>query len=413
MTKFYPQRRKLLKSGAMLLGGGLLSQYTSLAQSLSPSQDPSKIPGTLPSELGTRSSYESLKRHVFLRELSGWSYTPLEHLHGIITPSDLHFERHHGGIPEINPAEYKLIIHGMVDKSIKFNLSELKRFPSTSRICFIECSGNGFQNYWQDEIPKHISAGELDGLVSTSEWTGVSLSLVLQEAGIKPGAKWLLVEGQDSAKMTRSIPIAKALDDAMLVYAQNGEPLRPGMGYPLRLLLPGWEGNAQIKWLRRIEVSDTPFMTREETAKYSDATIDGKARLFSYRMETKSVITSPCYPEILEKKGYREITGLAWTGTGKISKVEVSTDGGKHWYQARMQSPILDKCPVRFNYLWNWQGEEAYLMSRATDETGEVQPLPIDMRRKRGDGYFYHNNSIRPWKVNRDGSIQYALDAFI
>jgi sulfane dehydrogenase subunit SoxC len=413
MAKFNRQRRKLLKRGALLMGGGILSQYTSLAQKISQSTDPSKIPGGIPSAIGTRSTYEKITRQVFSNELSSWSYTPLEHLHGIITPSDLHFERHHGGIPEINPADYTLIVHGMVDEAMKFNLNELKRFPSVSRICFIECSGNGYQNYWRDEIPKDVSAGELDGLISTSEWTGVPLRMVLNEAGIKPGAKWLLAEGQDAAKMTRSIPLDKALDDALLVYGQNGEALRPGMGYPLRLLLPGWEGNTQIKWLRRIEVSDSPYMTREETSKYSDATKDGRSKLFTFRMATKSVITSPCYPQVLNQKGYREISGMAWSGNGKIAKVEVSTDGGRHWFEARLQLPILDKCPVRFNYLWNWQGEEAYLLSRATDELGEVQPMPIDLQRERGDGYFYHNNSIRPWKVSKDGSIQFALDEFI
>ena len=413
MKKLKHQRRKFIKGGAMLLGGGLLGHYSGFAKSLILPTDPTKIPGRLPSELGTRSPYETLKRYVYKKELSSWSYTPLEHLQGIITPSDLHFERHHGGIPEINPEDYKLIVHGMVNNPLKFTLSELKRFPSVSRICFIECSGNGYQNYWRDGIPKDISAGQMDGLISTSEWTGVPLKYILQETGLKKGAKWLLAEGQDAAKMTRSIPLTKALDDALLVYAQNGEALRPGMGYPLRLLLPGWEGNTQIKWLRRIEVSDSPFMTREETSKYSDVTMDGKARLFTFEMATKSVITTPHYPQVLQEKGYREISGLAWSGNGRIASVEVSIDGGKHWFATRIQSPVLPKCPVRFNYMWDWQGQEAYLMSRATDEFGNVQPMPADLRRVRGDGYFYHNNSVRPWKVKTDGTIQYALDEFI
>lgn len=203
------------------------------------------------------------------------------------------------------------------------------------------------------------------------------------------------------------------MDDAILAYAQNGEPLRPGMGYPVRLLLPGWEGNTQIKWLRRIEVSDEPFMTREETSKYSDATKDGRSQLFTFDMDVKSAITHPSFPQIIEKRGYREISGLAWSGKGKIETVEVSTNGGKSWEKAILQPPNLDKCPVRFTYPWNWQGEESYLLSRATDENGHVQPMPAKLRKDRGDGFFYHNNSVRPWKVNRDGSIQFALDEFI
>lgn len=407
------KRRVFLKKSGGLLGASLLFPYKNIAQSSSPNTDPSTVPGKLPSELGTRSKHEDIKRYVRSKELSSWSYTPLEKEKGIITPSDLHFERHHGGIPEINPLEYKLIVHGMVDKPLKFTLDDLKRFPSISRLCFIECSGNGYQNYFYDDLPKkNVRVGELDGLISTSEWTGVPLSLILKEAGINTKAKWLLAEGQDAAKMTRSIPVDKAMDDALLVFAQNGEALRPGMGYPLRLLLPGWEGNTQIKWLRRIEVSDTPFMTREETSKYSDATIDGKARLFSFTMEVKSVITSPTFPQLM-KKGYQEISGMAWSGLGKINKVEVSTNGGKYWFPARLQQPNLSKCPVRFNYQWEWKGGVNYMMSRATDEFGNIQPMPLELKKVRGDGFFYHNNSIRPWKVNTDGSIHFAIDEFI
>lgn len=336
--------------------------------------------------------------------------TPLQDLDGIITPADLHFERHHGGIPEIDPERYVLLIHGMVERPMKFTLADLKRFPSRSRICFIECSGNGFSGYHRQWSSKEMTPQQLDGLTSTSEWAGVMLSTLFREVGVRPGAKWFLAEASDAAVMTRSIPIEKAWDDAMIAYGQNGEAIRPEQGYPARLLLPGWEGNAQVKWIRRIEVSDHPFMTREETSKYTDPLANCTARLFSFVMDAKSTITFPAYPFVLPEKGWWEIKGLAWSGRGSITRVDISTDGGRNWMPAELQAPVLPKCHTRFRYLWNWDGREALLMSRAVDETGYIQPTLGELMAVRGKGTFYHTNNIRAWKVQRDGQVFFALD---
>jgi sulfane dehydrogenase subunit SoxC len=253
----------------------------------------------------------------------------------------------------------------------------------------------------------------LDGLVSTSEWTGVKLSTIFREVGIKPGAKWFLAEGSDAAVLARSIPVEKAWDDAMLVYAQNGEAIRPEQGYPVRLLLPGWEGNTHVKWLRRIELADQPFMTREETSKYTDPLPDCTARLFSFVMDAKSLITFPAFPYVLPERGWWEVQGLAWSGRGKITKVEVSTDTGRHWYPAELSEPVLSKCQTRFRFLWNWNGKETTLMSRATDETGYVQPTHGQLAKVRGEGTAYHFNHIRAWKVMRDGQVLLGLNEMI
>lgn len=372
-------------------------------------KDPTKVPGRLASELGQRAPYEHPRRLVVKPQLSGYSVTPLQDLRGIITPADLHFERHHGGIPAIDPQQYRLLIHGMVDRPMRFSLSDLKRFPSISRFYFLECSGNGFLSVPSEKSTPEISPQRLDGLISTSEWTGVPLRMLLREAGVNPRAKWLLAEGNDAAVMTRSIPLEKALDDALIAYGQNGEALRPEQGYPARLFLPGWEGNTMIKWIRRIEVSDQPFMTREETSKYTDPLPDCTARLFSFEMDAKSIITFPAFPYRLPQKGWWEITGLAWSGRGRIVRVEVSTDGGRNWRRAVLQSPVLPKCQTRFNFLWNWNGKPATLMSRATDETGYVQPERELFLRKRGAGTFYHANQIRAWKVQKDGRVLFDI----
>ena len=322
-------RRKLLKTSALLATSGLvLKPQKSYPQTTPTTVDSTKVLGALPSELGGRSPYETIEREVGRFDPDGYSLTPLERLTGIITPSDLHFERHHAGVPSIDPERYELLIHGLVDRPLKFRLADLKRFPSVSRICFIECSGNGYlTSNNRSDIPEEITPGQLDGLVSTSEWTGVRLSTLLNEAGARRNATWFLAEGQDAAVMTRSIPMTKAWDDALVVYGQNGEALRPEQGYPVRLLLPGWEGNSSVKWLRRIEVGDAPFMTREETAKYSDARSTGKVEMFTFSMGPKSLITSPTYPNVLAGRGWFEISGLAWSGHGRIDSVDISVDG--------------------------------------------------------------------------------------
>jgi len=407
-------RRSVLKTGSALVAGVVTSNINESHANSTVTGDTTKTVGSLPSELGERSAFEKIARDVAIRAPSGISNTPLEKLEGLITPSDLHFERHHAGIPRINPEDYKLLIHGLVKQPLKFSLEDLKRFPAESRLCFLECSGNGYRtNLDRDQIPSNIRVSEIDGLFSVSEWTGVRLSTLFKEVGAKDSARWFLAEGQDAAVMTRSVPMYKAWDDAMLVYAQNGEALRPGQGYPVRLLLPGWEGNMSVKWLRRIELSDTPFMTREETSKYSDAMDDGKVKQFSFTMGPKSLITYPTYPAVLQGKGWREIQGLAWSGNGKIKEVQISTDGGARWHSASLQEPLLSKCAVRFRYMWDWDGKPTTLMSRTIDETGAQQPSFQEARAGRGPGTFYHNNVIRPWHIDGGGQLTFALANYL
>lgn len=280
-------------------------------------------------------------------------------------------------------------------------MDDLKRFPSVSRLAFIECSGNS-AGEWRE--PRGQTVQQTHGLMSTSEWTGVALSTVLRDVGAKPEATWMLAEGSDAAVMTRSIPLAPVMEEALLCYAQNGEALRPEQGYPLRLLLPGWEGNACIKWLRRLKLGTAPFMTREETSHYTDLMPDGTARQFTFVMEAKSVITTPSGGQQI-RPGYVEIRGLAWSGRGRVTKVEVSTDGGRIWRLARLQEPVLPKCHTVFRLPWQWKGREAILMSRCMDETGYVQPSRQALIDVRGMNSVYHYNAIQGWKVARDGSV--------
>jgi sulfane dehydrogenase subunit SoxC len=362
--------------------------------------DPTKQPGTPPGMLGTRSAFE----HPLKKPSDTSSRTPLQDLYGTITPSDLHFERNHGGVPLIDPHKYELLIHGMVEKPTIFTLADLKRFPALSRICFIECSGN-FRQGKETMTPQEIC-----GLTSQSEWTGVMLSTLFREVGVSPKASWFLAEGADAAVMTRSIPVNKGWEDGMIAYAQNGEAIRPEQGYPARLVLPGWEGNTHVKWIRRIELSNQPFMTREETAKYTETIKDGKIRQFSFVMDARSMITFPAFPAQLEK-GWVEISGIAWSGWGKIHKVEISTDAGKSWHLAKLQEPVLDKAHTRFRLLWQWKGEETEIMSRAVDETGYIQPTLGQLVAARGtDMGGYHLNPVTAWIIKRDGRVLFKQE---
>jgi sulfane dehydrogenase subunit SoxC len=336
--------------------------------------------------------------------LSASGRTPLQDLDGIITPNGLFYERHHGGVPTIDPAQHRLMVHGLVDRPLIFTVDDIRRFPSESKIHFLECSGNPIY-----KKPFGKTASDLVGLLSCAEWTGVSLKLVLQEAGLQPGAKWVVAEGADAAALTRSIPIEKCLDDALLVYSQNGERLRPQQGYPLRLLLPGFEGNMNVKWLRRLRVTAEPAYSREETSKYTDLMPDGVAREFTFYMEAKSIITRPSGGQRLTEKGFHEITGIAWSGRGKISKVEVSLDDGKSWQEAKLQEPVLSRALTRFRLPWQWGGQPAVIQSLATDETGYVQPTLAELIAVRGDNSSYHNNAIWPWRIGADGEVANAL----
>lgn len=393
-------RRAILAASAAAAGVALVKTTAGqLVHGLTPGDkppaDPTTVQGVPTGKVGTRSPFEQLVKKP--SDIS--ARTPLQHLVGTITPSDLHFERHHAGVPFIHPDRYQLLIHGMVDRPTVFTLSDLKRLPSFSRIAFLECSGN-FRTGKERMTPQEVC-----GLTSQSEWTGVLLSTLFREVGINPRATWFLAEGSDAAKMTRSIPVTKGLREGMIAYGQNGEALRPEQGYPTRLFLPGWEGNTSVKWIRRIEVSDQPFMTREETSKYTESIKGGKIRQFSFDMDARSIITFPAYP-VRITKGWIEIRGIAWSGRGKITKVEISTDAGKHWAPAQLQMPVLDKAHTYFRYIWKWNGEPTEIRSRAVDDTGYVQPTLdqlIDARGKEMGGY--HLNPVTSWQVKRDGEV--------
>lgn len=415
-----PARRRFMLTGALLAGTGAAGMLPRLAVAAGAPPgakeypvppDPTKVQGRgigANGGYGTRSQFETAVRWRFPQPTteSDWSMTPLADEYGIVTPSGLHYERHHAGIPNIDPAKHTLLVHGMVNQARLYSMTDLRRFPSVSRIHFIECSGNGLTEWSK---PRLKTVQGTHGLISTSEWTGVPLSVVLDEVGIKDGAKWILAEGADAAMMTRSITLEKCYDDAILAYGQNGEAIRPEQGYPLRLVLPGWEGNTNIKWIRRIQVSDVPFMTREETSKYTDLLEDGKARQFTFVMEAKSVITFPSGDMMLPGPGFYEITGIAWSGRGRIRRVEVSTDGGQSWRDAELERPIMPKCTVRFRLPWTWNGSTAILQSRCVDETGYVQPTIkqlIDARGLNGPlGSIYHLNGIQSWQVASDGRV--------
>jgi sulfane dehydrogenase subunit SoxC len=327
---------------------------------------------------------------------------PLQSLFGTNTPNGLFFERHHAGVPAIDPAQHRLMLHGLVERPLLLSMKDLLRFPAVSRSHFIECSGNSMAEF---KAPGKGSVQDIHGFISGAEWTGVRLADVLREAGLQASASWILAEGADAAAMTRSIPLAKALDDALLVYGQNGEMLRPEQGYPLRLLLPGFEGNMNIKWLRRLKVGDAPFQTREETAKYTDLMPDGTARQFTFAMGVKSVITAPSARQVLDGHGFREISGLAWSGHGRISRVEVSLDGGRQWQAAALDGPVQSRALTRFRLPWVWSGQEAILQSRAVDEAGNVQPTRAALIGTDGQNSIYHYNAIQSWKVASHGEV--------
>jgi sulfane dehydrogenase subunit SoxC len=330
------------------------------------------------------------------------SRTPLQDTYGIITPSSLHFERHHGGVPEIDPDAHTLTIHGMVERPTVFTLADLKRMPSVSRIFFLECSGNSASE-WRGAGEPTVQRAH--GLTSCSEWTGVRLSTVLKECGVDPKAAWILGEGADACKLARSLPMRKAMDDVLVAYAQNGEPLRPEQGFPLRLVVPGWEGNVNVKWLRRVKVMDQPAMTRWETSKYTDLMPDGSARQFTFDMDAKSVITRPSGEMTLKGAGIYEITGLAWSGRGAIARVDITVDGGNTWTRADLQEPVLPRAHTRFRWTWKWDGQLALIASRATDTTGYEQPSLPALVEARGFNSNYHHNAIQVWKIAADGTV--------
>jgi sulfane dehydrogenase subunit SoxC len=335
---------------------------------------------------------------------SSVAFTPLQNLFGIITPNGLHFERDHNGRPTINPYEHRLMIHGMVREPKIYTMEDILRFPSVSRIHFIECGANSAMEWANPSVP---TVQYTHGMLSCAEWTGVPLSVLLEDVGFDTKkAKYILAEGADGAGLTRTIPINFALDDVLVAYGQNGEMLRPENGYPVRLLVPGVQGVSNVKWLRRIKVGDKPWNTREESLQYSDKMPDGTFRQYTWIQEAKSVITSPSGgQQLLDKGGYYEITGFAWSGRGHIKRVDISTDGGKNWRTAQLQTPVLDKALTRFRFDWTWDGSPALLQSRCIDSTGYVQPKMRQLRAVRGSQSTYHNNAIQTWLVDSDGKV--------
>jgi sulfane dehydrogenase subunit SoxC len=407
-------RRRVLASGAALAVGGVSSRQSGEARAGS---FPPDVPDSMHEQghsvlspaYGLPSKFEKdvvrRIREPRATDTESFSVTPLQNLHGIITPNGLHFERHHAGVPEIAPDQHRLLIHGLVERPLLFTMDDITRFPSVSRIHFLECSGNS-STEWKKS--GYHSVQRTHGLLSCCEWTGVPLSTILVEAGLKPEAKWILAEGADGAAMTRSVPIEKALDDAMIVYAQNGEMLRPEQGYPVRLFLPGFEGNMSVKWLHRLKVGDRPWYTREETSRYTNLLANGKAYQFAFAMDVKSVVTFPNADRSFKAPGFYEISGIAWSGRGHITRVDVSVDGGASWQRASLQDPVLDKCLTRFRLPFDWQGQPLEIQSKAYDNQDWMQPARSSLIAARGTNPRYHFNAIQGWKVAADGGVTNA-----
>jgi sulfane dehydrogenase subunit SoxC len=403
-------QKVFLAAGAALSGGAALAD--------APQGDPNIL--TLPEHTrtlgrpvaergyGMPSQYE---RGLRRRESPGLtrvqaasvSFAPLQGLFGIITPSGLHFERHHQGWHDIDPSKHRLMINGLVKQPKVFTMDDLMRLPSVSRIHFIECGANTGMEWGNVAVP---TVQYTHGMLSCSEFTGVPLSILLDECGFhRKAGKFVLAEGADGSSMTRTIPMDRALDDVLVAWGQNGEMLRPENGYPLRLVVPGIQGVSWVKWLRRIEVGDMPYGTKDETLHYVDLMPDGRHRQYTPIQECKSVITSPSGGQMLLDKGFHNVTGVAWSGRGKIKRVDVSADGGRNWRTARLETPVLTKALTRFNIDWVWDGTPAILQSRAMDETGFVQPSYRQLREVRGTRSIYHNNAVQSWKVVASGEV--------
>ncbi len=415
-----PARRVFLRR-ALALGGSAIATEAALGTQRAAAQElgrnlPPNVPEwtrtlgapILANPYGVPSKYEG---KIVRRESPGLtrtphssvSFTPLQNLFGIVTPSGLHFERHHAGMPEIDPHEHRLMIHGMVSNPRIFAMDDIVRFPSVTRIHFIECGANTGMEWANVAVP---TVQYSHGMIGCSEWTGVLLSTLLDECGVdRRRAKFVLAEGADAASLTRSIPIAMALDDVIVAYGQNGEMVRPEQGYPLRLLVPGVQGVSSVKWLRRLKVGDAPWNTREESLHYVDLMPGGVHRQYTWIQEAKSVITSPSGGQVILDRGQHEITGLAWSGRGRVRRVDVSTEGGRNWRTARLQEPVLTKSLTRFRIDWTWDGGGAMLQSRVIDETGYVQPTYRQLREVRGTRSIYHNNAVQTWRVDSSGEV--------
>ncbi len=412
-TKLSTRRGFLLKS--MAVGAALpISALapTQAAHAIGESfPDWMKTPGQAVNEYGSVARYEKHITRVKAQDtaqtqlFSVW-HSPIQNQPSIITPNGLHFTVSHNGVPNIDPEQHFLKIHGLVDKPIKIDMNTLQRYPMVSPIHFLECAGNSASNAVSLSA-LDLSVQALTGQVSGAQYTGVPLKYLLKEAGVKTAGKWVIAEGADGGSHARSIPLSKLLDDAFIALYQNGERLRPEQGYPMRLLIPGWEGNANVKWLHRLEVTDKPAYTKDESGLYSDILASGKIKRFSFHMDVKSVITQPSGKmQLPAQKGFYEISGLAWSGYGKIKQVEVSIDEGKNWSIATLHGPVLSKSLTRFSIPWQWDGKERVILSRATDELGHVQPTRRQWREQYASYSFNHFNAIQAWAVNSQGTVE-------
>jgi sulfane dehydrogenase subunit SoxC len=422
-----PSRRMFLKNSAAL--AGLAVGASAVAKSATAAETPVERVDQLHLH-GERSHFVESVRHGSINnperhlpdEPRAFGLTsPLQDSAGMVTPASLHFVISHGyEPPDIDPKEHRLLIHGMVDRPLTLTLDDIKRLPSVSKFHFVECHGNSTTGGLggPQRVSPDATAQDTHGYTSCSQWTGVMLSLILEQAGLQKKGTWIIAEGADDYKHSKSIPIGKAMDDALVAYAQNGEPVRPEQGFPLRLIVPGFQGINNVKWLHRINVVDEPYMGMMEVTRYPRLMPDGKSRWFEFELGPKSVITRPSGGHHLPAPGFYEITGLAWSGGGTIRRVEVSTNGGKTWRDAKLQDPIMRKAHTRFTLPWNWDGGEAMLMSRCTDDNGVVQPSLAEVAKIWGiDADFFQKttlitsdmNAIQPWKVNADGSIKNAI----
>jgi sulfane dehydrogenase subunit SoxC len=404
-------RRGFLKGAAAGAGGLVLAGAAAHARAQAPALPPwtrSLGAPVAATGYGMPSKYEaSVQRRqspgLTPQPQASVSFTPLQNLFGIITPSGVHFERHHSGMPAVDPAQHRLLIHGLVKRPLMLTMDDILRFPSVSRVHFIECGANSGMEWANVAVP---TVQYTHGMIACSEFTGVLLSTLLDEVGYDAtNGRYILAEGADGSALTRTIPMEFALNDVMVVYGQNGEMLRPENGYPLRLVVPGVQGVSSVKWLRRLEVGDKPWNTREESLHYIDLMPGGMHRQYSGVQEVKSVITTPSGGQMMQGRGYVEISGLAWSGRGKIRRVDISTDGGRNWRTARLQEPVLTKALTRFRLDWNWEGGPALLQSRAVDETGHIQPAMRQLRAVRGTRSIYHNNAIQTWSVQASGEV--------
>jgi sulfane dehydrogenase subunit SoxC len=409
-------RRAFLRGGAALITGYVVQPVAAAPLAEAPW---SQEPGMLVPAYGVPSKHEK----AALRTLSNpkgeprtqHARTPHHLLQGMTTPNGLHFVISHAGDPDIDPQMHRLAIHGLVKRPLVFTVEALARYPMVSRFTFVECGGNSAPLFSPEPIQASVQA--LHGLASCAEWTGVPLPILLEEAGVDPKAKWLVAEGADAPRLSRSVPIGKALDDAMIALYQNGERLMPGNGYPMRLLLPGWEGNMNVKWLRRLQLTEAPAMTYYESRTYTPILPDGKAYQFYFLQEVKSFITHPSPGLALKGPGLYEISGIAYSGNGRIARVMVSADGGQSWAQAALQQPVLSKAFTRFRAPWQWNGGPAVLQSRAWDEGGNAQPTRAQIVAHRGQSArvspvtafpSQHYNGPTSWAIDTAGSVRHV-----